>query len=446
MKIQIFGSGPMPCETDFSVMAPGARTWQILQTVVNALSNARQNASVTVFGLEAQTRSKRTVEVPISADRNSSNFSIVYYPLGIEDFRKLSESKNSMIGEPPELVIGCASLQPCSTASLIARQANAPFWADVFGDPFAELQSKAQIEADQREAVEQLYSFAWQLYLPVLLTADHFSTLSGRQRFALIGQLGAAGRLNRHTTGQDIVTNIAYGIFPADVPKIPAPPAEGRFTALWSGSFNTWMDVDTLVRGIQLSVKQNPSIKIIVAGGKIDGYNERPYGEFVKAVNEAQLMMNVELIGWQSLARMRDLYSSCHCGISIDRYTYEAVLGSRTRILNFLAAGRPVLSTNETELVDDLVEQGFVIPFGTGDPESMAEALVKASQRKEELLKVGDEAREYVTARYHGEIVGNKLARWVVAPIRAGDRNPGAEAGPLSEFWNEQFADFNKSK
>ncbi|MCH5374301.1 MAG: hypothetical protein JJ992_10005, partial [Planctomycetes bacterium] len=185
------------------------------------------NASVMVFGLENETRTKPhepigfTVSAAPPGDGSGSgtparSVRINYYALGFNDFVKLNRPENLkqpwLAGEI-DGVIGTSSVQPCATAASFAASRGIPFWADVFGDPFSEIQSKAQLSPEDREANSTQYHHVWKLMLPVLLQGDRFSSLSERQRFALIGQLGVAGRLNRLTSGRDIVHAIPYGLY-----------------------------------------------------------------------------------------------------------------------------------------------------------------------------------------------------------------------------------------
>ena len=55
------------------------------------------------------------------------------------------------------------------------------------------------------------------------------------------------------------------------------------------------------------------------------------------------------------------------------------MLGSRTRLVNFLAAGTPVISTPVTELASALAAADVLIPFRVNDPDDLAHALKRAA-------------------------------------------------------------------
>ncbi len=449
MKIVILGCGPMPCEPSQPVMAPGARTWQIVQTVADALASAAgPMPDITVYGLEQQARpggmKPAQVEVALSPSGDpgaAGACTIRYVPLLYDDFIALPArglAPGGPLPAPVDAVIGTASAQPCATAAALAAAVQVPLWVDVFGDPFAEIQSKAELCPAEKEANDTRCHHVWKLMIGALLQGDRFSALSGRQRHALIGQLGAAGRLNRHTSGLDFVHAIPFGLFPADAPPYQPPVPAEAFTVMWCGSFNTWMDVDSLVGGIAGAVVREPRLRVRVAGGKIPNYNEDAYDQFVAGIRSAGVEHAVEFAGWQPLSEIPALMASCDAGLSIDRYTYEAVLGSRTRIVQFLAAGRPVISTNVAEIAGECARAGLLVPFELGDPGSLSGALCGAAARADEMRALAPRAREFAMEHCGGRRLGAPLAEWIRNPAFAPDKVEGSEndpTNPLTTYW-----------
>lgn len=447
MNIVIFGSGPMPCEPQYPVLAPGARTWQILQTAAGALAASGRGGTIRVCGLEAAPRPEAAAhEVPVALAA-APGVEITYLPRTFDEFVTLAGPE--VLGQTADAVIGCASVQPCATAADYAARAQAPLWVDLFGDPIAEVQSRAQLEPHARHANDDLYVHVWRLLLRALVQGDRFSALSLRQREALIGQLGAAGRLGRRTRGEHLVHALPYALFPDDLQALtpaesPAFSWEGEdsFTVMWCGSFNTWMDAGTLVEGVSKAFSEEPRLRLLVAGGRIRDYHENSFEHFRDGMERAGLSQRIEYADWCSLQETRGLYARCDAGLSIDRFTYEALLGSRTRIVNLVAAGKPVISTVITELTSDLARDGFVRPFEAGSGADLARALVETARLgRDGAARLGARGRAYVAGAYGGETCGLPLARWIVAPAFARDKGPqgGHDLdNPLIRFWKEK--------
>ena len=436
----------MPCEPQFPVLAPGARTWQVLQTVAHALAAESGPHRIMVFALEPSPRENAgPIAVSLAVAGDPFPGEISYVPCSYDDFVALSgreAPERFSIPDKVDAVVGCASIQPCATAAEFAAARRVPVWIDLFGDPIAEIQSKAELYPDQREENDQLYLHVWRLLLKALHHGDAFSALSERQREAVIGQLGPAGRLGRRTRGEHLVSTIPFALFPGDFPPEVSDALiddSETFTVMWCGSFNTWMDVDALVEGVASALKQEQRLRLLVVGGRIPNYNEESFGRFVEGIRSAGVDGAVELLDWCSLEETRRLYVRCDAGLSIDRFTYEALLGSRTRIMNFLAAGRPVLSTVITELTEELAREGYVLPFRPGDGADLARALVEAAlMGRSGARELGARGRRFVEERFAGARAGCPLADWIRAPRFARDKNTEGrhfDDNPLIGFW-----------
>jgi glycosyltransferase involved in cell wall biosynthesis len=445
MNVVVFGAGATPAEPQFAVTAPGARTWQMARTIALGMQPAAGLLSpphIIIVGLEAARRETGdpTISLKLLGDAGRV-VDATYIPLSIDDYREAGTTgKAGTFTLPDDIhaVVGTGSVQPYSTAAAFATLRNAPLWLDVFGDPLAEIQTQAEVHADDEEAAGQQQVHGWKLFLDGLLRADAFSALSTRQRFAIIGQLGAAGRLNQFTARDNFVHSIPYGLFPDEVPNLPSGARRGAgatFTIMWSGSFNTWMDVDVLLSGFLKASSQNPRLRLTVVGGRIPGYNDASYDKFVSGVRAANAESIVQLMDWQPLGRMRELYGNCNVGLSIDRFSYEAVLGSRTRIVNFLAAGKPVLSTVLTELTEDLADKGYIIPFQLGSADDFAKVLEDTALRASDLATLGEECQAYVLARYDGRNLGKPLIDWIKNPAASPDRSPNTPENNLVQYW-----------
>jgi len=442
----------MPCEPQFPVMAPGARTWQIVQTCARALARSGTTPRIIVAALEQQLRTGGNhafdVVVPLDDTPSGPVCNVRYLPLTFDDFLafgtgKATEVPMSDLPDDVTAVVATASSQPCATGAALAQRLGVPLWVDFFGDPFTEIQTKAASAPDQRSENQTRLHHVWKLHLAAMLQGDFFSALSERQRFALIGQLGAAGRLNRHTAPHDFVAALPFGLFASDIParhgatRLPGT----EFTAMWSGSFNTWMDVDALVGGLAQAVATNPRIRLLVVGGGIPNYHDDAFTRFCAGVKSAGVAHAVEMTGWQPLSELRNLYPRCQVGMNVDRASYEALLGSRTRIVQFLAEGKPVISTVVTELSQELAGAGFVLPFELGNATSLAEALVAAAARQTDLRELGMQGREFVMKRFGAWQLGEKLGAWICAPHFSPDKIKGVAGGddnPLTTFWRDR--------
>ena len=247
--------------------------------------------------------------------------------------------------------------------------------------------------------------------LGCLFTGDAFSTVSDAQRWALIGELGLAGRLNSLTNGVDLVHTIPCGAEEDDYRHEERvlrgiDVDDDDFVVLWSGGFNTWTDVDTMFGALSVAMDRDPSIRFVATGGQIDGHDELTYPRFVDLIESSPHRDRFTLKGWIPRELVPNYYFEADVGINCEKDIYEVRLGSKHRILDWSRAALPVVTTRVTELSEAVEADG--VGF------------------------VGRRFRRAMRRRYGFEVSTEALRRWAASPAAAPDR--GRQATCLEEL------------
>jgi glycosyltransferase involved in cell wall biosynthesis len=336
----------------------------------------------------------------------------------------------------PEAVVGVTALG----ASLACRlRTRAPLWADVFGDVMAEAQAKAYVHANDAGLLR-----FWTVLQPVLERADHFSAVSRAQADALIGQLGLAGRLGAATAGTELVSVIPC----AAEPPAPAaggtgaegdPPvpsfAAGAFVVLWTGSFNTWCDVDTLLDGLEHAMRNDASIVFLATGGAVPGHDERTARRFESRVRASAFADRMHLLGWVAPETVEACSALANVGVVVERDIYERRLGSENRVVQWMARGLPCITTARSELGKCLSARGLALECKAGDAQSLAARLLEAARDRARLASMGEACRAYCQEHFTFERTAAPLSEWCSAPMHAADhgRERTLSVGLMSE-------------
>ncbi len=280
----------------------------------------------------------------------------------------------AQVGGESAVVVAAGPYNAGRAAVLVAGQR--PVWVDVPGDPFAEVQALAL--AEQRPCPDR-QAAALAATLPALSRADAFGVVSSRQRLLLMGQLGLVGRL-AHPEACDPVAVVPVG-WPDAAGPLPAPARrepDAPLVLLLAGAFNTWLDVDTLIAGLDLAMQQGPT-RLLVTGGAPAGHHDDAFTRFrAWAQRHAD---RVQLLGQLPQAGLAGAIADAHLGISLDRPGLEPETGSRTRVLFYLQQGLEVLSSTASELTADLAARGLLHPVATGDPAAFAAAIAAIRAR-----------------------------------------------------------------
>jgi glycosyltransferase involved in cell wall biosynthesis len=345
--------------------------------------------------------------------------SIAYTPIRFSQPFWMRELQRLHDAFRPDCVVGVTFLGALRASRL---RTTAPMWFDIYGDQLAEMQAKAFRTQSDRGIATQI-EFQHQ----ILTAGDAFSACSGAQRHALIGQLSMVGRLNAATFGFEFAHVIPPGAGqPAEIVQ-PANirgqiiPLEDR-VVLWCGGYNTWTDVGTLYQGLEIAMGQDPRLHFVSVGGALPGCTS--YECFTEMVSGSSFEARYHLLGWQPVSAVPGYYAEADFGISLDAACYEAELGTRTRLVEMMVYGLPLVTTLACELSYTIRDQGLGLAFPIGDARAMGESILRLAQDDRQRNQMAERSRVYATTTLSLENSTAPLRRWVRSPLRAPDRDP----------------------
>jgi glycosyltransferase involved in cell wall biosynthesis len=406
-RILLCGLCPLPGENTLKSYGPGIRTWQF------AWSLARAGHEVRVLAMKIPDAYRPGEGMPCE-ERDG---------VRVERLTDAELLHSDRVAETlrtwqPDAVVG-ATLY--GSYALARCRPEAPFWADQFGHVMAEAQAKAALDRS-----DGVLAYFWRLVQPTLAWADRMSVVSERQRYAAIGELGAAGRLSFQTCGYEFVSVIPC----AQIPCEPAPSAlqvrgsripEDAFVVLWSGSYNTWSDAKTLFLGLEGAMRRHPRVRFVSTGGEIPGHDERTYRELVERVEASPFRSRFHLAGWVPAEHVHAYWNAADLGVLTEQPIYEGLLGSKNRVVQWLGCGLPVAYNKIGDLGELLEERRLGLTFPVGSAEGLTRQVLWAAEHPAELKDMARRAREYVARElsFEGSTAG--LVAWAHCPSHAPD-------------------------
>lgn len=313
----------------------------------------------------------------------------------------------------PEAVVSAGPYEPARAAALTVGEE--PLWVDVPGDPYAEAQAK-RAYGDDPEATAHMRA----AYAPALARGDAFAAISPSQRAALLGQLGVLGRLDgagpEHGWAHVVPAAMDFGGLSAGAPRA-WEPGESLVVAL-CGGFNTWLDGETLLRGLHLAMEELEDLRVITTGGAIAGHHDQTWQRFAAGVREGPYPDRFRLLGWIPHQELPQALAEAHVGLTLDRPGLEPELGTRTRVLLYGHLGLAVIANTRSDLCRELAGIRMITGVGAGDPEDLAAAITWLAR---EGCDGGPTARlqSWLGSRYTLDACFAPLLRWVKAPPRA---------------------------
>jgi glycosyltransferase involved in cell wall biosynthesis len=164
------------------------------------------------------------------------------------------------------------------------------------------------------------------------------------------------------------------------------PPSESRekranaqagshkgLTILLAGAFLPWYDYGFLASALAALVPDSRSaMRMILLGGnpRMPEMEQRVKQTFSKA-GVAQV---VEFVGVVPFSRRHDQYDRADVGLSISPPTIEDELSARTRIVDYLGSGLPIIARGSDEYSREIIEAGAGFSYDA-NPESLARIL-----------------------------------------------------------------------
>jgi len=414
--VLLLGWSPLPFEDARMNYAPGARTWQLAAPLA-ADGHRVVAACARIPGACADGQE------PVSVLERGD---VLVYTMERELFDQEGVLEGLLAALRPAVVVGAAAV-PSLRATQIAG--DLPVWVDLFGDPMAEAQARALVhgQGDQLGAYRDLL-------VAVLERGDAFSAVSDRQRFAVLGQLGMSGRLNRLTAGVELVHTVPCAVVERERgAREPLPRgcdfADDDFVLLWSGGYNTWCDVDTLAAALELVMAAEPRVRFVSTGGGIPGHDDATYQRWQHLVASSRFGERCSLLGCLPEPEAAALRARADLGIVTERPLAERTLGSSGRVLAWLAVGLPFVCSTASELGEQVAAEDLGLTFAPGDASKLARLVLEAVADPDKVRRMAERARDYARQRWSATRTTEPLRRWVAQAERAPDHDL---ANPIS--------------
>lgn len=221
--------------------------------------------------------------------------------------------------------------------------------------------------------------------------ADFFLCASERQRLFWLGHLDAAGRVNPATHDADPTLRSLIAIAPFGIDERPperdGPGLRGRLEGiddqsrivLWGGGVYDWLDPLAVIEAMGSLQDDVPEARLVFMGTVHPNPAVTPSAMLVRArslVRDLRLDHAVLFHeGWVPYEERHNVLLDAELGVSGHLLHMETALAFRTRILDYLWAGLPVVTTEGDALGDLVDHEGLGVVVPPADPAALASAL-----------------------------------------------------------------------
>jgi glycosyltransferase involved in cell wall biosynthesis len=273
---------------------------------------------------------------------------------------------------------------------------------------------------------------------------DFFICASERQRDWWLGLLEAHGRINPATyrgdlTLRGLVDVVPYGL-PAAPPVSTRPLIKGVWPGidatdvviLWGGGLWPWLDPLTAIRAVDRVCRERDDVRLVFPGTRhpnpaLATMPDRRAAAMQLADNLGLTGRHVFFGDWVAYADWPNVLLESDVALSLHCDTLETRLAFRSRVLEYLWAGLPVVLTRGDATAELAVAYGVAWTVAAGDDAGVAAAILAALAADHRTRTAAAErARRELT----WEAAAAPLAAFCLKPRRAPDRDgrlpPGA--------------------
>jgi glycosyltransferase involved in cell wall biosynthesis len=223
--------------------------------------------------------------------------------------------------------------------------------------------------------------------------ADYILYASPAQKNYYLGYLSGINKLNPKTYSHltDRMFEIPYGVDPSERPlkkrKLPKQPV-----LLWYGAFYSWFDMESLIDSIKDISDNVPGFKFMVAGAK-NPYNKDPgimahYKKTMESIKSAGI--NVEYVNWHPFKDRFSVYEQATAIITQNHIGLENELAWRTRLMDYVLAGIPILTNGGDPLGEDLIARGIAFRADPGSLLSVFRAVLDKPPKESDFDAAAD--------------------------------------------------------
>jgi glycosyltransferase involved in cell wall biosynthesis len=421
-RILVIGYNPPQIVPTVKIEAAHYRTWQFLEPLIDDGHQVCLCA-----GTREEVAAAEDVP-PQWRDR------ITYHPLafGAGDWAQQMQTAHDAF--QPQCVVA-VNFSHCLYATKLRTAA--PIWMEIYGDAVTIMQAAVfRKQSDRGLDIQIAYMRA------ILGKGDIFSGCGQPQCHMLVGELAMAGRLNHRTFGYEFTRAILPGS-PARQDNGAMRPSAVRparqllaqhgivdedFVVLWCGGYNTWTDVDTLFQGLEIAMQDNPHLHYVSVGANTYSAPDNVYDRLVGMAATSPHHERYHMLGWRPWSEMTTYYRESNVGINIDALHYETIFGTRTRLVEMIASGLPVVTSLGAELSYLLRDAGVALTFAVGDSGELGAQLARMAADAELTQGMAAAAYRYAQEDLSFSRTTQPLRQWVQAPARAPDKLPVSAA------------------
>jgi len=270
-----------------------------------------------------------------------------------------------------------------------------------------------------------------------LTVGDFFICASEKQRSYWMGMLNVVGRINPYNYDSDDTLRKLIDVVPSGIPSsppqshnmsikdiVPDIKKEDR-VIVWGGGIWNWLDPITPIKAIWEIARSRNDIKLVFMGVK---HPDPKLPEMKKCVEAIKLAKELDLYGkyvffneWAPYNLRQALLLNSEAGLSIHSERIETEFSYRTRVLDYIWAGLPVITT-EGDSIADIVKSKSIGEIVNYEDAHQLARVIESVLTNKSLREIYRKNLARIAPGFYWENVTRPLIKYCSAPYYSVDK------------------------
>lgn len=285
------------------------------------------------------------------------------------------------------------------------------------------------------EEQQRIYETLSRIVRDQLLAGDYFLCANERQWDFWLGMLCALNRVNPYTYHQDpsvrrLLNLVPFGI-PSEKPIHSRRVLKGVYKGIteqdtlliWGGSILNWLDTLTLIKAMDRISQVRKDVKLFFMGTEHpDQIREKMLTETLNLSKKLGLTdRTVFFHSWVPYNERQNYFLEADIGLSTHFSHLETRFSFRTRILDYLWTGLPIIATKGDYFGELIQTHRLGLTVEAEDVEDLTAAILKLVEDPD-LRQSCSENVKAVAPQFTWEVVTQPLVDFCQNPQKAADR------------------------
>ena len=265
-----------------------------------------------------------------------------------------------------------------------------PLIVDIY-DPY--ILENIELLADKKSSIRD-YEYLRHLksMIEMLLVGDRFLVTSDRTRDFFLGMMAGWGVLNPVSASKEKFRNlfleIPFGVtdepfneaYSKSSTKLPNNISEDDLI-LWAGGLWDWLDPQSIINAMPKILEHHPNAKLLFMGYKHPNKHvpimDTAYQCIEMAKKSGLYGKSIIFREWTPFEERIPLLHLSKIGVSLHKKHIETRFSFRTRLMDYIWAGIPMVLSGRDVLSEELASSGVAEIVLDNNPQSIADAVSK---------------------------------------------------------------------